>query len=78
MMQRSDRLRNYRVAQWNREINTVELQWNPTLVAPLFKGYLHLRDNTVRSRIYSGFCNDENLFLRNLYLRDIWIQETSF
>ena len=36
---------------------TEVVQWNPTLVAPLFKGYPHLRDNTVWSRIFSGFFN---------------------
>ena len=33
------------------------LQWNPTLVASPFKGYPQLRDNTVWSRILSGFSN---------------------
>ena len=66
MMQRSDRLRDYRVAQWNREINTVELQWNPTLVAPLFKGYPHLRD-------FFRLSNIKNRYLKNFHLRDIRI-----
>ena len=35
----------------------IDLQWNPTLVARLFKGNPHLRDNTLWSRIFSGFSN---------------------
>ena len=35
----------------------VEIQWNLTLVAPLFKEYLHWRDNTVG--FFSGFFNDK-------------------
>ena len=35
----------------------LKIQWNPTLVAPLCKGYPHLRDNTVWSQIFSGFSN---------------------
>ena len=44
------------------------LQWNPTLVASLFKGYPHLRDNTVWSQIFSGFSNVKNpLFKEPLF-----------
>ena len=35
----------------------LEVQWNPILVALLFKGYPHLRDNTVWSQIFSGSSN---------------------
>ena len=31
------------------------VRWNPTLVAPLFKGYSHLRDNTFTSLIFESF-----------------------
>ena len=46
----------------------LNIQCNPTLVAPLFKGYPHLRDNTVWSRIFSGFSNVKKpLFLEPLF-----------
>ena len=56
------------------------IPWNPTLVAPLFKGYPHLRDNTVWSRSFSGFSNvkkplyKEPLFKGYLDLRDKFLK----
>ena len=57
-----------------------DIQWNPTLVAPLFKGYPHLRDNTVWSQNFSGFSNvkkplfKEPLFKGYLDLRDKFLK----
>ena len=44
------------------------IQWNPTLVTPLFKGYPHLRDSTVWSQFFSGFSNVKKpLFKKPLF-----------
>ena len=49
-------------------------------MAPLFKGYPHLRDNTVWSQIFSGFSNvkkplfKEPLFKGYLDLRDKFLK----
>ena len=62
-----------RMSRWRYVV--IVVQWNPTSVTPLFKGYPHLRDNTVWSQIFSGFSNVKKpLFKGYSDLRDKFLK----